>query len=64
MIWVIDYFVGIKWGGSLGGNFKNDGKEYHKKGSAPKVLDHDFPIEELGWRRLTESTIFLRMKDL
>jgi len=30
------------------GNFKNDGKEYHKKGSAPKVLDHDFPIEELG----------------
>jgi transposase len=30
------------------GNFKNDGKEYHKKGSAPKVFDHDFPIEELG----------------
>ena len=30
------------------GNFKNDGKEYHKTGSAPKVLDHDFPIEELG----------------
>ena len=32
----------------LVGNFKNEGKEYHKTGSAPKVLDHDFPIEELG----------------
>jgi hypothetical protein len=30
------------------GNFKNSGEEYHKKGNAPKVLDHDFPIEELG----------------
>jgi transposase len=30
------------------GNFKNDGREYHKHGDAPKVLDHDFPIEELG----------------
>lgn len=30
------------------GNFKNNGKEYHKKGSATKVLDHDFPISELG----------------
>ena len=32
----------------LVGNFKNDGKEYHKIGNAPKVLDHDFPIEDLG----------------
>ena len=30
------------------GNFKNNGKEYHKKGEAPRVLDHDFPIKELG----------------
>jgi len=30
------------------GNFKNDGKEYHKTGAAPKVFDHDFPIKELG----------------
>jgi hypothetical protein len=30
------------------GNFKNNGSEYHKKGEAPKVLDHDFPIKELG----------------
>jgi len=30
------------------GNFKNNGREYHKKGEAPKVLDHDFPIPELG----------------
>ena len=30
------------------GNFKNSGAEYHKSGDAPKVLDHDFPIEELG----------------
>jgi transposase len=30
------------------GNFKNDGKEYRKIGDAEKVLDHDFPIEELG----------------
>jgi hypothetical protein len=30
------------------GNFKNDGVEYSKKGSAVKVLDHDFPIKELG----------------
>jgi hypothetical protein len=30
------------------GNFKNNGKEYrHKKDPRP-VLDHDFPIEELG----------------
>ena len=29
------------------GNFKNKGREYHKKGCASKVLDHDFPIEEL-----------------
>jgi len=32
----------------LVGNYKNDGKEYHKKGNAPQVLDHDFPIKELG----------------
>ena len=30
------------------GNFKNNGKEYCKRGNAPKVFDHDFPIEELG----------------
>jgi transposase len=30
------------------GNFKNNGEEYHKKGAAEKVYDHDFPIKELG----------------
>jgi len=30
------------------GNFINNGREYHKKGEGPKVLDHDFPIQELG----------------
>jgi len=30
------------------GNFINKGREYHKKGEALKVLDHDFPIKELG----------------
>ena len=30
------------------GNFKNDGKEYRPKKEPRKVLDHDFPIEELG----------------
>jgi len=30
------------------GNFANNGREYHKKGAGPKVLDHDFPIPELG----------------
>ena len=30
------------------GNFKNQGEEYHKKGDATKVFDHDFPIKELG----------------
>ena len=30
------------------GNFKNNGEEYRKKGSPRKVLDHDFPIKELG----------------
>lgn len=30
------------------GNFKNNGEEYHKKGKAEKVFDHDFPIKELG----------------
>jgi len=30
------------------GNFKNNGKEYRSKGDPRKVLDHDFPISELG----------------
>ena len=30
------------------GNFANNGQEYYKKGAGPKVLDHDFPIPELG----------------
>ena len=30
------------------GNFKNNGSEYRKKGDPRKVLDHDFPLEELG----------------
>jgi len=30
------------------GNFKNNGKEYRKKGEPIEVLDHDFPIAELG----------------
>ena len=30
------------------GNFKNDGQEYRPKGEAREVLDHDFPIKELG----------------
>ena len=30
------------------GNFKNNGQEYRKKKDPRKVLDHDFPIEELG----------------
>jgi transposase len=30
------------------GNFKNSGRDYHKYGVATKVLDHDFPIKELG----------------
>jgi hypothetical protein len=30
------------------GNFKNDGQEYRKSKDPRKVLDHDFPIEELG----------------
>ena len=30
------------------GNFKNNGQEYRYQGDARKVLDHDFPIEELG----------------
>ena len=30
------------------GNFKNNGTEYNKKKSPTKVLDHDFPIKELG----------------
>jgi transposase len=30
------------------GNFKNNGAEYGKKGIPVLVLDHDFPIKELG----------------
>ena len=30
------------------GNFKNPGSEYRKEKSLRKVLDHDFPIPELG----------------
>jgi transposase len=30
------------------GNFKNSGQEYRHKNDPRKVLDHDFPIEELG----------------
>jgi transposase len=30
------------------GNFKNNGSEYRQKKEATKVLDHDFPIKELG----------------
>ena len=30
------------------GNFKNNGQEYRHKNDPRKVLDHDFPIEELG----------------
>jgi hypothetical protein len=30
------------------GNFKNGGQEYRKTKSPRKVLDHDFPLEELG----------------
>ena len=30
------------------GNFKNDGREYRPKKQPRKVLDHDFPIKELG----------------
>ena len=30
------------------GNFKNNGQEYCHKKNPRKVLDHDFPIEELG----------------
>ncbi|MDR1872949.1 MAG: ISAzo13 family transposase [Deltaproteobacteria bacterium] len=30
------------------GNYKNNGKEYHLKGNAPKVKDHDFIDKELG----------------
>jgi hypothetical protein len=32
----------------LVGNFKNNGKAYSLKKSPAKVLDHDFPIKELG----------------
>ena len=30
------------------GNFKNNGQEYRQTNSPRKVLDHDFPIKELG----------------
>ena len=30
------------------GNFKNNGQTYNPKGAPTEVLDHDFPIEELG----------------
>ena len=30
------------------GNFKNDGKEWRESNDPRKVLDHDFPIKELG----------------
>jgi len=30
------------------GNFKNNGTSYSKKGEPTKVLDHDFPLKELG----------------
>jgi hypothetical protein len=30
------------------GNFKNNGSEYRSKSNPRQVLDHDFPIEELG----------------
>jgi len=30
------------------GNFKNNGQEYRKNKDPRKVLDHDFPIEDLG----------------
>jgi len=30
------------------GNFKNNGQEYRHKKDPRKVLDHDFPLEELG----------------
>lgn len=30
------------------GNFKNSGQEYRKKKDPRKVLDHDFPMSELG----------------
>jgi hypothetical protein len=30
------------------GNFKNNGKTYQRHGNPIKVLDHDFPLKELG----------------
>jgi len=32
----------------LVGDFKNAGKEWHKKGAPEKVLVHDFPDDALG----------------
>jgi hypothetical protein len=31
----------------LVGNYKNNGTQWHKKGQAPKVNDHDFPAPEV-----------------
>jgi hypothetical protein len=32
----------------LVGNFKNNGRAYNEKKNSTKVLDHDFPLKELG----------------
>ena len=39
------------------GNFKNNGVEYRKKGDPRQVLDHDFPLKELGKIAPYEYTI-------
>jgi hypothetical protein len=31
------------------GNFKNSGRTYQPYKTPVEVLDHDFPLEELGW---------------
>lgn len=49
------------------GNFKNNGQEYRHKKDPRKVLDHDFPIEELrkispyGVYNLTNNTGFVNV---
>jgi hypothetical protein len=43
------------------GNFKNNGTEYSKKGNPVLVLDHDFPIKELG--KATPYSIYDIMKN-
>jgi hypothetical protein len=40
------------------GNFKNNGREYRHKNDPRSVLDHDFPIEELG--KLSPYGVFCR----